>query len=95
MTYVESAGLMNDLEFRGRIKVACLKFGTYIIDEPTSIPAHSTRVRWAQNTAINPDQAAMQIQPMVVMDPQVQAEGPAISDAELQTAVESTVNRII
>lgn len=95
MTYEESAALMSDVNFRGRLKVACLNYASYIMNEPTGTPAHATRIRWAQNTALQPDQAAMQIQPMVVMDPQVQAEGPAISDAQLQTAVETTVNRIL
>jgi hypothetical protein len=101
MTYEESSALMQNVEFRGRIKVACLKYGTYIMDEPSSTPAHSSRIRWAQNTATAPDQAAANLQPMVVMEPSVQAAGvnaegdSLITDAALQTAVEATVNKML
>lgn len=95
MTYEESAALMNDTGFRGRVKVACLKFATYIMDETASTPAHSTRIKWAQQTTANPDAAAATITPTVVMDNQVQADGAAITDEALQTAVETSVNKLL
>jgi len=95
MTYDESSTLMTDMTFRGRIKVACLSFATYILNEAVSTPAHSSRVRWAQSVAQSPDMQASQVQPMVVMDTQVQADGAAITDANLQTAVETTVNKLL
>lgn len=95
LTYEESAALMMDLAFRGRIKVACLKFSSYILNEPTDTPAHSSRLRWAQSTAQAPDVAAASVQPLVVMEDAVQQEGAAITDQDLQTAVETVVNHII
>jgi hypothetical protein len=95
MTYEESAALMTDVAFRGRIKVACLQYSTYIMGEPANVTAHSTRIKWAQQTANSPDQTAASVQPMVVMDANVQTAGAAITDAALQTAVEATVNKII
>lgn len=95
MTYVESSSLMNDVEFRGRIKVACLRYATYIYNEPVSTPGHGARLRWAQGAMENPEGASARIQPPVVMDPAVQAEGPAISDEVLQTAVENTINTLL
>lgn len=95
MTYEESAALMTDMEFRGRVKVSALKYADSIMIEASSVPAHNTRVRWAQNTMQNPEMAAQQIQPPVVMDSAVQTAGAAISDAALQGSVEATVNKML
>ena len=95
MLYTESAQLMQDLDFRGRIKVACLKYGTFILGEPADTTAHSSRYKWATNTAQSPDAMAASIQPMVVMDDAVQTSGAQIDDPGLQTAVETVVNKMI
>ena len=86
---------MTDQTFRGRIKVSCLHFAAYILGEDVTTPAHSSRVRWAQSVAASADMVASQIQPMVVMDAQVQTDGAAITDAALQTSVETTVNKLL
>lgn len=95
MTYIESAALMTDPEFRGRIKVACLKYADSIIGEPTGTAAHNTRIKWAQNCFMSPDMTAAQTQPPTVMDPEVQADGAAITDIALQGAVETVVNKMM
>ena len=91
LDYTSSAQLMNDMVFRGRIKVACMKFATYIQNEPTTTVAHNTRFKWAQNCVMNPDMQAAQFAPSVVMDPNVQTDGDTITDAALQTAVETAI----
>jgi len=95
MTYSESNALMTDAEFRGRIKVASLKYADSIMLEANTVPTHNTRLRWAQNCFQQPDMVAGQIQPPVVMDPAVQTAGKDITDAALQGAVEGTVNKIL
>jgi hypothetical protein len=95
MTYEESAALMVDPEFRGRVKVACLKYADSIIGEPTGTPAHNTRLKWAQFCVQQPDQTAMQVQPPTVMDAEVQADGADITDVALQASVEVTVNKMM
>jgi hypothetical protein len=95
LTYEESADLMRDSIFISRIKVACLHFAAYISGEDPTTTAHNTRYRWAINTMNAPDTAAANITPTVVMDPNVQAQGAAILDVDLQTAVETAVNKII
>jgi hypothetical protein len=95
LTYEQSADLMTDITFRNRIKVACLTYATYIWDEAASVPAHSSRIRWAQSTFQQPDASAANVQPSVVMDGQVQADGAAITDAALQTTVETCVNKML
>lgn len=93
LTYSESANLMNDMAFRGRIKVACMHYAQYILDEAPSTPAHFTRLRWAQSAYQQPDMIAQQHQTGVVMEPQVQVDGANITDPNLQTAVETVVNK--
>jgi hypothetical protein len=95
MTYDESAALMIDLEFRGRIKVSALRYADSIMIEATTVPAHNTRVRWAQGAMQQPDQTAMQLQPPVVMDSAIQTAGKSITDAALQGAVEAVVNKLL
>jgi hypothetical protein len=95
MTYDESALLMTDLTFKGRVKVASLKYADSIMIEPTSTAAHSSRLRWAQNCFTQPDTVAWQIQPPTVMDPAVQLAGAEITDAALQGAVEGVVNKML
>ena len=95
LTYEQSAALMADVPFRDRIKVACLKYAFYIVDEAPSVPAHNTRIKWAQNCMVGPDGAAMTVQPSVVMDNQVQTDGAEITDAALQIAVETSVNKLM
>ena len=95
LTYAESAALMQNGDFIARVKVACLKYADFILNEATSTPAHNTRLRWAQQAESNPDLVSQQITPPTVMDGAVQADGAAITDANLQSAVETTVNRMM
>jgi hypothetical protein len=101
LTYEESSALMMNSVFIGRVKVACLKFADYIQNESINTPGHSSRLRWAQNTYIQPDSVANGVTPPTVMDGAVQAAGvdtegnSLITDAALQTSVETVVNKMI
>lgn len=95
LTYEESASLMADMVFRGRIKCAGLKYATFIQNEQPNVEAHSARYRWAQQMANAPEDTAMRLQPMVVMDASVQDAGSDITDASLQTTVETVVNKFL
>jgi hypothetical protein len=86
---------MIDMTFRGRVKVAVLKYADSIMIEASSVPAHNTREKWAMSAMQNPDMVAGQIQPPTVMDPAVQAAGAAIEDIALQGAVEAVVNKLL
>lgn len=95
INYQEQADLMKDPTFQGRVKVAGLRYASYISDEAPSVPAHNTRVRWAQSMFQAPDQQAYQITPVVVMDPAVQDAGANVTDVALQSATENAINKII
>jgi hypothetical protein len=93
LSYEQSSQLMQDQDFRGRVKVACLKYAGSIFDEQTNVPAHNTRLKWANDTINNPDMMAMKIQNPVVMDTQVQSAGSEITDNALQAATETVINK--
>lgn len=95
LTYADSAALMTDLDFRGRIKVAALHFASYITGEDPGTAAHNTRFKWAQQTLSAPDMVAVQVQPVVVGDPNVQAQGSSIPDDQLQSAVETAIQKLL
>lgn len=99
LSYDQSAALMGDTAFRGRVKVSCMKYADYILLEAASTPAHNTRYKWAQATMINPDGSAATVTPTVVMDPAVQAssagDGTDINDADLQSATENAINKML
>jgi hypothetical protein len=95
LSYEESAALMIDMDFRGRIKVACLKYADFIMNEASTVTAHNTRLKWAQAATTQPDLTASQVQPPVVMDSAVQSDGATIDDPTLQTSVETVVNKLM
>ena len=101
LTYEQSAELMNNAIFRGRVKVACLKYADYIWGEAANTPGHSSRIKWAQQTFQMPDAAAAQVTPAVVMDSAVQSgeissDGDStIDDAGLQSATENAINKML
>jgi hypothetical protein len=94
MTFEESAALMNDPQFRGRIKVACLKYADYVVTSNLPGTGMSLR-RWADQTFTAPDVSAQQVQAAVVMDAAVQSTGPSIADPALQSAVETVVKKMV
>ena len=95
ISYDDSANLMSDGNFRGRVKISCLHFAKYIQGEDPATPAHNTRFRWSQKTFIAPDQTAADCMSLVVMDPNVQDAGKDITDTDLQSAVETALSALI
>jgi len=95
LSYDQSAQLMTDLTFKGRVKTACLRYADSIMDEASTVTAHNTRMRWAANCFNQPDMVAGQVQAWAVGDPAVQAAGSGITDNALQGAVETAINKMM
>jgi hypothetical protein len=95
LSYNQSAQLMMDNTFRGRVKTACLKYAESIMNEDPVVAAHNTRMKWAAQCFQSPDTAAQQVQPPTVMDPAVQTAGSGIPDNALQAAVEGVINKMM
>jgi len=71
-----------------------LHYASYINGEPADTPAHNTRMRWARETLADPFIAVSKIMPALAMDAKVQEFGGAITDPDLQSAIETTVNNL-
>jgi hypothetical protein len=99
LDYTGSATLMNDPVFRGRVKVAVLKYAGYITGEDPGVPAHNSRLKWAQNALTQPDFVAGQVTPIVVGDPGIQAanqpDASDVTDSTVQSATEGAINKIL
>jgi len=102
MTSDESAALMQQQAFRGRVQVACIKYSDSIHTTNSNAIGHVSLERWADSVYSQPVQVASQVQPFVVMDPAIQAAGvdpvtgnSLATDAEVQGATEATVNKTI
>lgn len=93
MTYEESAQLIQNPQFRGRIKVACLTYASRIISQGGG--ASNALLRWCNQTMQMPDQAAQNVQGPAVMEPGVQSQGANIDDGSLQFSVENAVNKML
>lgn len=90
MTYEESAALMRDNTFQGRVKVAAITYAQYLSLQPAN---SGSKARWIQNTMSAPDMAAQQLTPGTVMNPNVQqAGGATVTDVDLQAAVQAVAD---
>jgi len=94
MTKAESAALMKDQEFAGRVKVSALQYADNITIQPVPASSHTNLLRYAADTFQSPDSVTQKLVPVVVMDSAVQDAGPEITDAALQGAVEASVNKL-
>jgi hypothetical protein len=83
---------MIDPQFRGRIKVACMRFAMGILTQGGST---NLLQRWAAQTYQQPDQQAQAAQPAVVMEPAVQGQGSSLNDSDLQFSVETAVQKLV
>lgn len=92
MTFEESAALMNDADFRGRVKVAALQYATGIMLQSGN---SKSRTVWAQNTMQSPDMQAQVLTPNVVMNVNVQMAGADISDQDLAAATQVTADMMM
>src|SRR5262252_328357 len=98
LTQVQSAALMGDVEFHGRIKVCVVQYSDSIGIQTTPVSTRQKLVQWSFAVQVTPDSIATGLQPFVVKDSKVQDAGvdedghSLVSDADLQTAVETVVN---
>jgi hypothetical protein len=86
-TYLEKQSLAMEPDFLKRVTHAVARFAFDIMNEATSVPNHNARYKWASVVIMNPTPMANSISPTVVIDPQVDANLGAVTDADLQVAV--------
>lgn len=96
-TYAALAGVRNYSGFGDRATIAVATYAKYIINEATNVADHNRRFAWAAQAILNPAGVVGQIANAILLDPTFaavtsNADFDAISDASVQTAVESTIN---
>jgi len=94
LTDTQSAALMRDMEFVGRVKVSAIRYADSLTILAVPASSHTRLLVYAVETFQSPDTMAQKLVPLVVMDSAVQADGANISDSALQGAVEATVNKL-
>ena len=92
LSFAESASLMVDPQFRGRIKVACLAYASRILAGQGATPPLPS---WSIQAYNSPDQIAQNVQPATVMEPGVQSIGGTIDDGGLAFSVENAVQKMV
>jgi hypothetical protein len=95
-TYAELNALYKDAAFLGKVEVAIIKYTDYILSESTATDNHTKRWNWAVQAAQNgPSLVAARIAPNVSWDATIQAQLAAATDAQIQSAVEAWINRLL
>lgn len=94
LTQDESATLMNDFTFRGRVKVCIITYAQYL-REQTASPLRGSQATWCAQAQGQPDAMAAQLTPLVVLNPNVQAAGGAVTDIDLQAATQAVVDEMV
>jgi hypothetical protein len=85
MNLLESANLMNNPDFRNRVKASALQYALFIQTQPNN---SNSRANWAQRMLQSPDQMATQLAGGVVMNVNVQQGGENVTDQNLAAAVQ-------
>lgn len=92
LNFAQSAALMNNLDFRGRVKVAALQYATALLAQPGS---SNSKASWVQRTMQQPDTTAQVLVPAVVLNVNVQNAGADITDQDLAAAVQATADKMM
>lgn len=95
-TYAEIDTLSKDAAFVGKLEVAVIKYTEYILSEDPATAYHAVRMRWA-NTVVQSGAAPVvsKIALAVAFDSVMQANLASYTDAQLQSAAEVRINRIM
>lgn len=94
-TYLELATLAGNLEFLARIAYAVGNYAAYIAHEAENAPNHMARWNWSLRASGSPELMARSLAAAVCRDANVMANLAGVTDADLQTAVETAANELI
>jgi hypothetical protein len=72
-----------------------MKYADSIVIASVAVSTHTAAVKWAFRCFQMPDAVAGEVQSPTVMDDKVQTAGSAVTDQDLQSAVEATVGKVI
>lgn len=94
MTYSDIQSSLEKNEWlKGRCRTATANFANYLMNTPEADPDYDAKVNSGMNLLRTIDTVMMTLMPSLAGDSELQAAGPAITDALLQTLVEKTINK--
>ncbi len=95
-TYAEINALYKDAAFLGKVEVSVVKYTDFILNEDTATPNHTKRWNWAVSAATSgPSSVAGRIAANVAWDGTIQANLGASTDAQIQSAAEAWINKVL
>lgn len=101
-TYQQLYALSAHGDLHDRCTIAIEKYGQFIADESADTAFHHSRFNWAMGAQSNPRGVAAPLLVRIAFDPIFSNQDPwtdpatglaAVTDAQLQSAVETAVNR--
>lgn len=92
ITYTDVFKLTNDTAFQQRLQVAIWRAATIVRREDVATPSHAQRDVWAKSQLTGPTNNLREVTIRVATFGQVLALGSAVTDNDLQTAVNQIVN---
>jgi hypothetical protein len=93
MTYTEAAALQRNTWFVERVGVAVSTYTNYLLNTALEDPQYGEKIAVAQRLA---SQSALVVSTLMFTlsgDAEIQAAGPCIPDATLQSIVEKTIQK--
>ena len=94
MTYSDTQfSIEQNMWFRSRVRVAVSTFSNYLLNTPEEDPDHQPKVDAGIRLAQQIESVMQTLMFTLAGDAEVQAEGPAITDSQLQQIVEKTINK--
>src|ERR1019366_575037 len=93
-SYAALIAVATNPGFLLRVQLAVVKFAMYILDEAGSVTNHANRKLWAQTAVVGSMGVANTIAPSLVLDNNVSVNLTAITDAQLQAAVENQIQAL-
>jgi len=102
-TYADQATVKNNGSFLDRCSVALAKYAKFIIGEDPATQFHTFRADWAKSALQNPLGETQKIIFFAIWDPAItgltspvnQASIDGITDAVLQTVIETAINNTV
>lgn len=95
-TYAQIITLSKDADFLGRLEVCVVKYAEFILGEAANVENHVVRFRWADSVVTSGATSFVsRIALPVANDTVIQDNLDDYTDAQLQSAAEVRINRIM
>lgn len=95
VSYLSQFSLSQNPQFLQRLQFAVVSFAMYVLGEDPAAANHAARYAWAKAGVMNAAAVAQQLALAVVNTANVLAAMAGVTDANLQTSVETEINTLL